>query len=70
MRRSARLRSVMLRADEDVALELRIVARDLRAGERDRDGLAAARAHHGLARLLRGLQQVEVLALALIEHRR
>ena len=69
MRRSARLRSVMLRADEDVALELRIVARDLRAGERHRDGLPGARAHHGLARLVRGLQQVEVLALALVERR-
>jgi hypothetical protein len=38
-----------------------------RAGERDRNGLAVARAHDGLARLLRRLQQVEALALALLE---
>ena len=37
----------------DVARELRIVGRDLRAGERHRNGLAAARQHHCLARVLR-----------------
>ena len=55
--------------DEDVALELRVVAVDARAGEGHRDGLPGARAHHGLAGLLRRLQQIEVLALALVEHR-
>ncbi len=42
------------------ALELRIVAFDLRAGEGNRNGLAAARAYHGLARLLRRLLQIEM----------
>ena len=41
----------------------------LRAGERHGNRLSAAGAHHGLARFLGGLQQVELFALALIQHR-
>ena len=55
--------------DENVALELRIVAVDARAGEGHRDRLAGAGAHDRLARLLRRLQQVEADALALGEDR-
>ena len=53
---------------EDVALELRVVAVDARAGERHRDRLTTARAHHRLARLLRRLQQIEAGALPFLEH--
>ena len=54
--------------DEDVALELRVGAFDARARERHRDRLAVACPDDRLAGFLRGLQQVEALALALIEH--
>src|ERR1700733_6279678 len=55
--------------DEDAALELRIIACDLRAGEGNGYRLPVARAHDGLARLLCRLAQIERLALALIKHR-
>src|ERR671910_3693373 len=52
-----------------VALELRVIACDLRAAQGHRNRLTLARAHRGFARLMRGLQQVEAFALALGEHR-
>src|SRR6185503_19877500 len=49
---------------EDRALVLRIVGRDLRTGDGDRNGLAMTRLDHGLARVRRGAQHVELAALA------
>ena len=54
--------------NEDVALELRILGRDLRAGEGNRDRLSAARADHRLARILGRLRDREGGAFLLLEH--
>ncbi len=54
--------------DEDVALELRVVALDMRSGERDRYGLSGTCPDYSLASLLRRLREIEVFTLTLIEH--
>src|SRR6185437_11413541 len=53
--------------DEDIALELRVIARDVGTRQGHWNGLARARADDGLARLLRSLQKVESLPLALFQ---
>ena len=54
--------------DEYVALKLRVVAFDVRSGERHGNGLPRACPDDGLPSLLRGLREIEALAFALIEH--
>src|SRR5688572_6516004 len=53
--------------DEDRALVLRIVGGDLRGGDGDGSGLAMPRPNYHLARVLRGAQHVEFVAIALVE---
>src|SRR5450759_4268854 len=55
--------------DEDASLELRIIAGDLRTGERCGDRLAVAGPQYRFAGFLRRLLQIKSLTLALIEHR-
>src|SRR5262249_41744138 len=54
--------------DEDVALELRVVGLDPRAGERYRNRLTGAGTHHRFPCPVSGLEQVEALPLALVEY--
>ncbi len=56
--------------DVDVALEPGVVARDCRRGNRHRNGLAAGRAHDGLARCLEDADRVEGRAVLLRDQRR
>ena len=56
--------------DVDIALELGVLGRDGRTGHRNRDGLAARRAQHRLARLRPRMHRIEAGAVRFVDESR